>query len=116
MARIPVQDLGVEALSKRVSEVIGDTNRRWIPRGARVDPKPWAMDPDLVSTVAARREARDELQRAPSEETRRKWKDAKREAAEAEAAVQRRSFRDLATNELNKPSAIGKVSKILKKM
>ena len=116
MAHIPAQDLGVEALSKRITEVIGDASRRWIPRGARVDPKPWAMDPDLEDTVRARREAREELQRTPSEETRRKWKDAKRRAAEAEAAAQQRSFRDLATNELNKPAAIGRVSKILKKM
>ena len=69
-----------------------------------------------MSTVTAHREARDELQRALSEETRRRWRDAGRRAAGAEAAAQRRAFRDLAINELNKLAAIGKVivSKILK--
>ena len=73
------------------------------------------MLPDLEATATARRKVRDELQRALSEKTRRKWKDAKRKAA-ADVATQQRSFRDLATNELNKPAAIGRVSKILKKM
>ena len=123
LSRIPVQDLDVEALSQQMNQAITDASRRWVPRRARtypelwaMDPELWAMDPDLVSAVRARREARSELQEDPSEEARTRWKEAKRTAAEAEMRARQKSFRDFAITELNQPAAIGKVSKILKKM
>ncbi|KAF0305717.1 putative RNA-directed DNA polymerase from transposon X-element [Amphibalanus amphitrite] len=70
MAKIPFEELGVEALAMQVTGVIAEASRNWVPRGARSDPKPWAADPDLVDAISERREARAELQRAPSEETR----------------------------------------------
>ena len=60
VARIPIQDLSVEALSTQLNEAILSASHRWIPRGARADPKPWAEDPDLVDAVRVRREAREE--------------------------------------------------------
>ena len=32
-----------------------------IPRGARDDPKPWALDPELTEAMEERREARDAM-------------------------------------------------------
>ncbi|KAF0302132.1 putative RNA-directed DNA polymerase from transposon BS [Amphibalanus amphitrite] len=116
MARIPAGDLSVEALAVRVTAVIAEASRNWVPRGARSDPKPWAADPDLVDAISERREARAELQRAPSEETRARWKAAKTRAAEQESTARRKAFQDFASNELNRTTSIGKVSKILKKM
>ena len=113
---LPTEELSVEALAVKVTDVIGEASRSWIPRGARPDPKPWAEDPDLVSATRERRTARDELQTAPSEEARARWKEAKKRVAEMEMAARKKSFQEFATEELNRPAAIGKVSKILKKM
>ena len=48
----------VQELSSRFTEVLHRASVRHIPRGARADPKPWALDPELSEAIAERREAR----------------------------------------------------------
>ncbi|KAF0291219.1 RNA-directed DNA polymerase from mobile element jockey [Amphibalanus amphitrite] len=116
LADLRPDSLSVEGLSERLVAAILSASTAHVPRGARADPKPWALDPDLVAAVAERREARDALKEHDSEEARSRWKTAKKSVATMEAEAQKRSFRELATGELNKPAAIGKVTKILRKM
>ncbi|KAF0300623.1 RNA-directed DNA polymerase from mobile element jockey [Amphibalanus amphitrite] len=116
LADLRPDSLSVEGLNERLVAAILSASTAHVPRGARADPKPWALDPDLVAAVAERREARDALKEHDSEEARSRWKTAKKSVATMEAEAQKRSFRELATGELNKPAAIGKVTKILRKM
>ncbi|KAF0314117.1 putative RNA-directed DNA polymerase from transposon BS [Amphibalanus amphitrite] len=48
--------------------------------------------------------------------TRERWKAAKKAAAAAEESARTRTFRDFVSTELNRPSSIGRVSKILRRM
>ena len=87
---------------------------RHIPRGARADPRPWALDPELQEAVLARRTAREDL-RGGDPGSRERWIAAKRHAAEVEHRVSRRHFREFVSSTLNKPANIGRVHKTLKK-
>ena len=62
------------------------------------------------------REARTAMQADPSPKTQARWKTKKREAAGVEVSARQRAFRDFATAELNRPAAIGRVTKILRRM
>ena len=63
-----------------------------------------------------RRAARTAVQQDPSPENQAIWKAKKRRAADVELAARQRSFRDLASTELNRPQALGRVTKMLRKM
>ncbi|MEM9976946.1 MAG: reverse transcriptase family protein, partial [Cyanobacteria bacterium P01_D01_bin.2] len=109
-------DLPVEGMATRLTNAILEASSCRIPRGARADPVPWALDPELASAVAERRTARIDIHRVPSRETTDRWKAAKRRAAEAEEEARRRSFRYFVTEELNRPAAIGCVTNIMRRM
>ena len=112
----PPDDTPVDKLAEEFAKTVIEQAARFVPRGARADPKPWALDPELVEEIAARREARDTLHADPTPENREAWKEAKKRAAEEEEAARIRNFRHFATTELNKPTSIGRVTKILRKM
>ena len=63
-----------------------------------------------------RREARQELQQTHCEEARKRWKETERRATEVEPAARQRCFTEFASTDLNKHAAVGRVTKILKKM
>ena len=115
LQRLPLEQ-PVEALSAGFAAAVMEASERWIPRGARADPKPWAADPEVEAAVEERRSARVALQTSPTEAAREQWKAAKKKAAKAEEAAKRSSFRAFASTELNRRTAIGRVHKILKKM
>ena len=117
IADLPLDSLPVETLASRLTEIIQAASVEAIPRGARADPKPWACDPEVEEAVRERREARTALHEHPDAPGAvQRWKEAKKKAAETETAARQQSFRALATTELNKPTAIGRVTKILRKM
>ena len=90
--------------------------RGCVPRGARADPRPWALDEELVQAVAERREDRTAVQEDPTPEARERWKEKKKHATAVETAARHRAFRDFASTELNRPAALGRVTKILRRM
>ena len=103
-----------QELATRFTEVLQRASVLHIPRGARSDAKPWAMDPELEEAVAERREAR-RLLRPEDPETRVAWVAAKQRAAEVERRVSQAHFRKFVETTLNKPASLGRVSKVLKK-
>ena len=103
-----------QALSTHFTAVLHRASVRHIPRGARADPKPWALDPELRDAIAERREARGRL-RQDDPTTKTRWIEAKRRAASVERRVSQNHFRDFVGSTLNKPESLGKVAKILKK-
>ena len=111
-----LQDDSVERLATAFSGAICGASGKYIPRGARADPKPWALDDELAEAVEERRAARTAVQQNPSPENQAIWKEKKRRAADVEVAARQRSFRDLASTELNRPQALGRVTKMLRKM
>ena len=50
-----------QRLTDRFEEVLRTSAIRHIPRGARAEPRPWALDPELQEAVLARRTAREDL-------------------------------------------------------
>ena len=116
LATPPTEPCSTDALAEWFVKTILEQAQKFVPRGARADPKPWAIDPELVTAIEERRAARDAHQANPSRDTREEWKMAKRRAAEAEEEARRTAFRSFATNELNKRTNVGRVTKILKKM
>ena len=112
----PAPDASTDQLLDYFSTTLISQSTKTIPRGARADPKPWAMDPDLVAAVEERREARDALRVDRSRAARERWTAAKRRAAEAEQEAKTRSFRDFTSNKLNQPANLGMVTKVLRKM
>ncbi|KAF0304083.1 putative RNA-directed DNA polymerase from transposon BS [Amphibalanus amphitrite] len=100
--------------SDRFSTALRQAGVRHIPCGARADPKPWALDPELREAVAERREARRLLQPG-NERSRTRWTEAKQRAAEVERRVSRDRFRQFVSETLNRPASLGRVSKLLKK-
>ena len=96
--------------------MILEASKSHIPRGARPDPRPWALDPDHQQAVAERREARKTYQRQHTPDNLARWKDAKKKAAQSEEEARKKSFRTFASEELNRPANLGKVCKILRKM
>ncbi|KAF0306418.1 hypothetical protein FJT64_002444 [Amphibalanus amphitrite] len=106
--------LSTQELSTLFVNVLHQASVHHIPRGARADPKPWALDPELREAIAERREARRLIRRDdPSSKAR--WVEAKRRAASVERRVTQAHFRDFVGTTLNKPASLGKVAKILKK-
>ncbi|KAF0290371.1 RNA-directed DNA polymerase from mobile element jockey [Amphibalanus amphitrite] len=95
---------------------IMQASAKHIPRGARADPKPWALDPELERAVAERREARAALDQSPTPENREAWKRAKKKVAETEEEARKRAFRTFATEELNQHTNLGRITKLLRKM
>ncbi|KAF0311836.1 RNA-directed DNA polymerase from mobile element jockey [Amphibalanus amphitrite] len=108
--------LTVDQLSNRLTDAIMQASAKHIPRGARADPKPWALDPELERAVAERREARAALDQSPTPENREAWKRAKKKAAETEEEARKRAFRTFATEELNQHANLGRITKLLRKM
>ena len=73
----------VQGLSTRLTAAIQEASVKFIPRGARTDLRLWALDPELREAVARRREAR-RLLRADDPESKSRWVEAKKHAAEVE--------------------------------
>ena len=110
----PVQPVTTQRLADQFEEALRSAAVRHIPRGARADPRPWALDPELQEAARDRRAARADLREgAPG--SRERWIAAKRRAAEVERRVTRRHFREFVSSTLNKPANIGRVHKTLKK-
>ena len=82
-----------QEMSTRFTSVLHRASVRHIPRGARADAKPWALDPELRESIAERQESRRLLrQDDPASKTR--WIEAKRRAASVERRVSQAHFRD----------------------
>ena len=64
----------------RLEKIILTVAGRHIPRGARADPRPWALDPELEEAVRERRSARSAL-RPDDPASRDRWIAAKKAAA-----------------------------------
>ncbi|KAF0313786.1 RNA-directed DNA polymerase from mobile element jockey [Amphibalanus amphitrite] len=112
----PPPDASTEQLLGLFNRVLLYQSTTAIPRGARADPRPWALDPELVEAVAERREARDAMKQDRSRAAKDRWLEAKRRAAKVEEEAKTRSFREFASTTLNKPTNIGRVTKVLRKM
>ena len=109
-----VQPVTTQRLADQFEEALRSAAVRHIPRGARADPRPWALDPELQEAARDRRAARADLREgAPG--SRERWIAAKRRAAEVERRVTRRHFREFVSSTLNKPANIGRIHKTLKK-
>ena len=78
----------VQEAATRLSDAIQNAGKRHIPRGARADPRPWALHPDLQEVIRDRQTARKEI-RPVAPETRARWIAAKQRAAEVEEKVSR---------------------------
>ena len=103
-----------QEMSAWFTDVLHRASVRHIPRGARADAKPWALDPELRDAIAERQGARRLLrQDDPASKTR--WIEAKRRAASVERSVSQAHFRDFDISTLNKPASMGRIYKILKK-
>ena len=103
-----------QTLVTRFTDTVLSASRKHIPRGARKDAKPWAMDPELQQAVAERREAR-RLMSPDDPASRDRWVAAKRRAADTEKRVSQAHFRNFVETTLNKPASLGRVTKILRK-
>ena len=64
----------------RLTQTIQNAAKRSIPRGARADPRPWALHPDLQEAIRDRQAARREIQ--PDDPDSRARIEAKQRAAE----------------------------------
>ncbi|KAF0298749.1 Leucine-rich PPR motif-containing protein, mitochondrial [Amphibalanus amphitrite] len=104
----------VQLLATRFTAAVQDAAKEFIPRGARRDAKPWALHPDLQLAIQERRAARDNV-KSGDPQSRTRWIEAKRRANQVEKRVTREQFRDFVTTELNRPTSVGRVSRLLKK-
>ena len=102
-----------QELATRFNETVLGASAKHIPRGARANPKPWALDPELQAAMAERREAHRQLD-PDDPPTRERWVASKQRAAEAEKKTSQKHFRKFVETTLNKPASVGRVSKILK--
>ena len=75
-----------QSIATRFTKVLQSANRRHVPSGARADPKPWALEPELQLAITERREARQQL-RQDDQVSGERWLAAKRRAAEVEKRV-----------------------------
>ena len=114
LAEPPDQDATTQKLADRFEEAMRSAAVRHIPRGARADPRPWALDPEVQEAVQERRAARADL-REGDNPSRERWIAAKRRAADVERRVAQEHFREFVSSTLNRPANVGKVHKILKK-
>ena len=102
-----------QLLVTKFTEAVLRASAKHVPRGARANPKPWALDPELRRAAEERREARRHLDpNVPS--TRESWIAAKRRAADVEKRVSQHHFRQFVEGTLNRPASLGRVTKILK--
>ena len=105
-----VQDrLGAILQADRLEKIILAAAGRHIPRGARADRRPWALDPELKEAVRERRCARS-AHRPDDPGSRDRWIAAKKTAAEIEQRITRDRFREFVTTSLNKPASLGRMS------
>lgn len=104
----------VQGAACRLTSVIRQEAARHVPRGARADPRPWALHPALREAVQARQTARREI-RPDDPDSKERWIHAKRRAAEIEERVSREQFQEFVSTTLNRPASLGRISKILKK-
>ena len=104
----------VQEAATRLTGIIQSAAKRHIPKGARADPRPWALHPDLQEAVRARQAARQEI-RPEDPGSRARWIAAKDHARAVEERVTREQFREFVSTTLNRPASLGRVSKILKK-
>ena len=102
-----------QELATRFNETVLGASAKHIPRGARANPKPWALDLELQAAMAERREAHRQLD-PDDPPTRERWVASKQRAAEAEKKTSQKHFRKFVETTLNKPASVGRVSKILK--
>ncbi|KAF0301519.1 putative RNA-directed DNA polymerase from transposon BS [Amphibalanus amphitrite] len=107
-------DLTTQVLADRFESALQRAAVRHIPRGARADPRPWALDPDLQEAIIERRAARAAL-RDGDTPSRERWIAAKRRAAELEKKATIAHFKDFVSTTLNRPANVGRVHKTLKK-
>ncbi|KAF0311702.1 hypothetical protein FJT64_017543 [Amphibalanus amphitrite] len=103
----------VQELATRFHQALEEASVRHIPRGARNQPRPWALDPELKEAVDARRAARRDL-RSGDRSAKERWVEAKRRAASVERRVSQRQFREYVSTTLNKHQSLGRVHKTLK--
>ena len=104
----------VQDRAARFTAVIQRASRKHIPRGARKDPKPWALDPRLQEAEGKRREALRQL-RAGVPGSKERWVEAKQHAARLEREVSQAHFREFVEKELNKPASLGRTTRLLKR-
>ena len=71
----------VQEQADRLEKIILAAAGCHIPRGARADPRPWALDPELEEAVRERRSARSAL-RPDDPASRDRWIAAKKAAAD----------------------------------
>ena len=79
-----------------------------------MDPKPWALDPELQRAVKECREALRQM-REGDPIFRARLVTANQRAAEVEKRVSQVHFQDSVETNLNKPASLGWTTKILKK-
>ena len=103
----------VQELATRFHQVLEKASVRHIPRGARTQPRPWALDPELKEAVNARRAARRDM-RSGDRSAKERWVEAKRRAASVERRVSQRQFIEFVSTTLNKHQSLGRVHKTLK--
>ncbi|KAF0302217.1 putative RNA-directed DNA polymerase from transposon BS [Amphibalanus amphitrite] len=114
LCRAVPQRATAQELTTRFTEAVMSASRRHIPRGARPDAKPWALDPELQQAVSDRPEARRQI-RADDPASKERWIAAKRRAADVERRATQAHFRTFVEDNLNQPASLGRVTKILKK-
>ena len=114
LCRAVPQRATAQELTTRFTEAVMSASRRHIPRGARPDAKPWALDPELQQAVSDRQEARRQT-RADDPASKERWIAAKRRAADVERSATQTHFRTFVEDNLNQPASLGRVTKILKK-
>ena len=104
----------VQQLASSFTAALQEAAKEHIPRGARRDAKPWALHPEVQQAVAERRSARQAVRRGDPG-SRARWVEASRRARKVEERISRDQFREFVTTELNRPTSVGRVSRILKK-
>ena len=104
----------VQELATRFHQVLQRASLRHIPRGARSEARPWALDPELEEAVEERRSARRDLRRG-DRTAKERWVAAKQRAASVERRVTQRHFREFVSTQLNRHQNLGRVHKTLKK-
>ncbi|KAF0312570.1 putative RNA-directed DNA polymerase from transposon BS [Amphibalanus amphitrite] len=105
----------VQKMATRFHSILQQASVAHVPRGARADAKPWALDPELEEAIEDRRAARRAMQNSNRDpQAKARWIEAKRRAASIERRVSQRHFRDFVSKDLNKHQSLGRVHKILK--
>ena len=74
----PPEDASVDKLPTWLTSFILEQAVRFVPRGARADPKPWALDPEVAAAAGERIAARRAVRVDPSEAAKQRWIAAKR--------------------------------------